>query len=388
MNLITYIIVAITSNFCCLLIKKDQKLQLVEEIFSTNHKVRDIDISNKRDEVEEEKSKSKKIEDNEIIASVLKLLPLVNIVYTEINERKINKKIISKLQNEGLLIPLNQEEKEYMAGIKNRKEKLQYISTLMNEMIIAEMVGKIKRLEQNALTLSYQSLPNKLTIDELNLLAKESSKEIRLIEIEETILGIVSDNKLINELENIKIAWDVENRIFKSNEIDGNIIGNKEIVVMPYDKDLNDDISLQQAYSKLINKTNDINANLPQGILYLKSKVPGEYSYEDILKMEKLIGSSCRLGRYNGINCAILGIPNEQYKINYLMINQDDKVQVHAYDKTQPTKLASKKYQVYTWNPSQGDTKKLKKFSLEKEKQTLLEKQEQGSFEFITKTKK
>ncbi len=88
-------------------------------------------------------------------------------------------------------------------------------------------------------------------------------------------------------------------------------------------------------------------------LLKLEEKLlPLAYTLEEVMYLNNLTNNSYRLGKVDGVNTAIIGIPNSQYKVLRVNYDFENELETHDFNEISLEEAKDKTFIVYLFNPN------------------------------------
>ena len=87
--------------------------------------------------------------------------------------------------------------------------------------------------------------------------------------------------------------------------------------------------------------------------------LPLAYSLDEVKKLNEVTNYSYRLGQIDGVNTAIIGIPNQEYQVKRINYNFDENNETHNFVSMNDDEALNKTFVVYLFNENEEMVKKV-----------------------------
>lgn len=123
-------------------------------------------------------------------------------------------------------------------------------------------------------------------------------------------------------------------------------------------------------YDTVIKAYNDIHIYFESNIdlldkhiaqLYYEKLPAISYTLEEIKKLSNSIESSYQIGKADGLNTAIIGLPNKQFDIDNILVIKNDKIEKYDYETIDEKDAKNERFIVYPFGMDYNESETLQK---------------------------
>lgn len=212
----------------------------------------------------------------------------------------------------------------------------------------------------------------KIDVDKIEQIQQEEQKQNKLLQAIETFLFLIPGVNIVSSL--AKRIYDTKKtgKLFEKYEV---LIPMSEIEYNNYQKLPNILSKVSYVvYSDELNKQYE--ADLKRVKIYLGDKdvvledsiaqlyydrLPAlSYTLDEVKKLSDSIELYYKLGKMDGINTAIIGLPNEECNITTTIVKKDDSLEKHDYEIIKEEYMQNERFVIYPFGIDFNENDKLK----------------------------
>lgn len=229
---------------------------LLLEILDNGYKLKlnEIDANwYQNNNIQEESSEDKF---NRILSMLLLLIPGFNIVISIASNKYLKNSVMNSFYARDIITPMTIAEQEQYSKLKNRKEKLSFADLISYENMDGKeflgMYGDAPVIVDNELVhLEFEKLPLAYTLDEVKELnaINDTKYKIGLLDGRPTAIIGITDYDL--SISRVRLKRENYDMIHDYESISEEEAKDKVFAVYPFEKDFEEDISLQERYEEI-----------------------------------------------------------------------------------------------------------------------------------------
>ena len=193
---------------------------------------------------------------NRILSMLLLLIPGFNIVISIASNKYLKNSVMNSFYARDIITPMTIAEQEQYSKLKNRKEKLSFADLISYENMDGKeflgMYGDAPIIVDNELVhLEFEKLPLAYTLDEVKELnaINDTNYKIGLLDGRPTAIIGITDYDL--SISRVRLKRENYDMIHDYESISEEEAKDKVFAVYPFEKDFEEDISLQERYEEI-----------------------------------------------------------------------------------------------------------------------------------------